>query len=88
MAPSEDDVRDWVDFMNILLGGATVGQRYVYFDGSIIPVDAERIDLEGFHSAHALRVVPQVEALHDPAIIQSLLINPIYWKETALKGYD
>ena len=82
--PSDERVADWVDFMKIFLKGAQAGRRYVYFDSYLIPVDAGGVKVEGWHSSHDLSVVPQVEALRDPSIIEGLLGNPTYWKETAL----
>ena len=75
----------WVEFMEVLLRGAEVGQRYTYLDSYIIPVDANGLKFEGLHSSHDLAVVPQVQALRDPSIIERLLSNPHYWQETALQ---
>jgi hypothetical protein len=83
--PSEEDVRSWVEFMGVFLRGAKLGNRYVYFDSYVVPVDANGLTIEGIHSSHDLAVVPQVEALRDPSIIQDLLSNPRYWRETALQ---
>jgi hypothetical protein len=81
--PSEEDLKSWIDFMGIFLRRAQVGQRYVYFDGYIIPVDADGLKIEGICSSHDLAVVPQVQALRDPSIIRDLLSSPRYWRETA-----
>jgi hypothetical protein len=57
----------------------------VYFDSYVIPVDADGLKFEGLHSSHNLAAVPQAEALRDPSIVEDLLGNPRYWKETALQ---
>ena len=73
--------------MPAFLRGARVGQQYVYFDGVLIPVEANRITLKGIHSSHDLAVVPQVEAVRDSIIVRDLLSNPRYWDETALRKH-
>ena len=83
--PSDEKVSDWVGFMKIFLKGAEVGRRYVYFDSYIIPVDAGGVKLKGWYSSHDLSIVPQVEALRDPALIDNLLSNTRYWLDTVLK---
>ena len=40
--------------------------------------------MEGWHSRHELPFVPQVAALTDPEVVESILSNPEYWHETQL----
>lgn len=82
--PSAERVSETVEFMTIFLDDLKLGRRYVYLDGYVIPVDADEVSFEGFHSSHHLRVVPQVEGLRDPAILRDLLGNPKYWGGSAL----
>jgi len=82
--PSKDRIQEWVEFMELILRGIEVGRRYVYFDTYVIPTDADGVQLEGLHSKHDLAVVPQVEALRDRSIVEGLLCNPDYWRNTAL----
>lgn len=45
--PSEEDVKSWVEFMGMFLRGAQAGQRYVYFDSYIVPIDADGLKIAG-----------------------------------------
>ena len=53
------EVEEWVEFMKILLKDIQCGEQYVYFDGYVIPVNADGITIEGWHSHHQLDFVPQ-----------------------------
>ena len=88
VTPTKEDLRTWVECMKEFLHEVKLGRRYIYFDGYIVPVDAGCITFEGLHSAHALKVVPQVEALRDPTIVQGLLRNPHYWQESVIQRAD
>ena len=79
---TDEEVKAAVEFMTIFLDCLELGQRYVYLDGYVIPVDADEVSFEGFHSSHHLRVVPQVEGLRDPVILRDLLGNPKYWRDS------
>ena len=61
-----------------------VGRRYVYFDGLIVPVDADGIHGEGLHAEHDLDYVPQVAALRDRSRIKWVLENIQYWESNSL----
>jgi hypothetical protein len=82
--PEPGEVEQWIGCMQILLKDIRPGNRYVYFDGWIVPTKADGITVEGWHSRHDLAVVPQVEALRDRRIIPELLAAPGYWQSTAL----
>ena len=83
--PDEDEVQEWVGAMQELLAEVEVGRRYVCLDGLIIPADAAGVEFEGWHARHNLEFLPQVAALDDPSIIDSLLANPDYWQSNALE---
>jgi hypothetical protein len=83
--PKSGEVEEWVGFMKILLKGIQLGAHYIYLDGWVIPTNADGAHIEGWHSQHALKVVPQVAALSDPEIRTKLLSSPQYWRSTALQ---
>ena len=76
---------DWIGFMQILLDGVEPGQKYVYFDGYIIPTTSDSINVEGLHSQHNLDFVPQVEAMTNTTIRDDLLCSREYWQSNRVK---
>ena len=55
--------------MKILLKEVQCGEQYVYFDGYVIPVTADGVNIEGWHAHHQLDFVPQTRGhvrLGDP----------------------
>lgn len=82
--PEEEDIDQWVEAMQELLSDVEVGGRYVCLDGLFIPVDAAGVEFEGWHSRHDFDFIPQVAALNDPSIIDSILANQAYWQENAV----
>ncbi len=69
--------------MKELVSDVSVGEEYVYLDGLIIPVTATSVRFEGWHSSHDLAFVPQVAALSDASVLDSLLGDRGYWDRTA-----
>src|SRR5262245_36933921 len=61
--PKRTEVAQWVAIMKDLLADVEEGQRYVIFDGAVIPADVDAIEFDGWHSHHELDFVPQVAAL-------------------------
>ena len=82
--PKADDVATWVESMQALLADVEVGETYVYFDGFVVPADAAGFEFEGWFAEHNMDEIPQVAALEDPSIIDSVLANEDYWRERAL----
>jgi hypothetical protein len=78
--PEAGEVKEWIDFMKILLKGVEAGQQYVYFDGYVIPTSAAGVTIEGWHAQHDLDFVPQVAALSDPGVSDRLLCSRQYWQ--------
>jgi hypothetical protein len=83
--PEAGEVEEWVEFMKILLKGVECGEQYVYFDGYVIPVTADGITIEGWHSHHQLDFVPQVAALSDSEICDGLLCATAYWQSNRVE---
>lgn len=83
--PEPEEVKEWVEFMPLLLEDVRPGGVYVYFDGWVIPATAEGIHIEGWHSRHDLDYVPQVAALRDPEIGESPLSSRDYWQSRAIE---
>jgi hypothetical protein len=79
MDPTDESVNDWVQSMQAYLSGVVVGEQYVALDGWVIPADAESIDFDGW------KFVPQVAALNDPSIVETLLSNTDYWISRAIE---
>jgi hypothetical protein len=87
-APEEGEIEDWVESMQILLRDIEPGKQYVYLDGWVIRIDAEDIQIEGWHSRHELEVVPQVAALGDSRLRLEMLGSPEYWLSNAIERED
>jgi hypothetical protein len=86
--PEEGEVEEWIQVMQLLLRDIRPGERYVYLDGWVIAIDAEDIDIEGWHSRHELDIVPQVAALEDPWVRSEMLGSPDYWQSNAIDRKD
>lgn len=82
--PSEEGIRQWVAFMKSYLANAEAGKTYVTFDGRLIPEYTPAICFDGWHSRHNIAFVPQVEALKDESIMDSILTNRDYWKSRSI----
>ncbi|MCA9035352.1 MAG: hypothetical protein KDA91_09485 [Planctomycetaceae bacterium] len=82
--PTAEDVASWVEAMQELLECVEVGETYVYLDGAVIPADVDGVEFEGWHSLHKLDMLPQVEAIQNPSIVDDVLANKEYWMQTAL----
>lgn len=82
--PSEDDVCEWIEFMKDYVADAEPGKQYVAFDGCLVCTDEAGLDLEGWHATHKLAFVPQVAALKDSSIVETILSNEDYWESRAV----
>lgn len=78
--PEPSEVKEWIEFMKILLKVVESGEQYVYLDGYVIPTTAGGVSIEGWHSQHDLDLVPQVAALTDPEVRDRLLCSREYWQ--------
>jgi hypothetical protein len=86
--PEPGEVDEWVDGMKVLLSQVERGKLYVYFDGYIIPVTADGIDIEGWYARHHLDFVPQIEATSDPQAFDGLLCSREYWQSDRIERPD
>jgi hypothetical protein len=86
--PEPGEVEEWVGFMKIFLKGVQCGDKYVYFDGYVIPATAGGVTIEGWHPHHQLDFVPQVAALSDTEIRDGLLCSPEYWQSNPVERQD
>lgn len=84
--PGAAQIKEHAEAMQALMAKVQVGQRYVYLDGILVPVDAAGVHFQGEHSRHDLDYVPQVKALEDRGIVNDLLGNPGYWSRGAVGG--
>ncbi len=83
--PTEQDVSEWIEFMQGMLEHVELGQDYIYLDGYFIPANEEDFEAEGWHSKHDFRKTPQIIALkEDPEIINQVLSNREYWDENKI----
>ena len=78
--PSPEQLAEWVEWMKMLLKPIEAGKVYVYFDGTYFPTDASGIKLDGWHAHHDLMFVPQVEAMRNPEVRETVLSNKEYWE--------
>lgn len=83
-APGDDEVEQWVSAMQEMLADVEVGDQYVCLDGAFIPTDSAGVEFEGWHAAHDFEYVPQVAALKDSSIIETVLANENYWQSNAI----
>ena len=74
--PERKEVGDWVGAMRELLADVVPGTEYVCLDGRLIPTSETSAAFDGWHSQHDLPYVPQVAALSDPSVLQSVLAQP------------
>lgn len=84
--PSKNSVKLWITAMKAFLEDVEPGQTYVYLDGYMIPIDAEPVQFEGWHSRHDFKKLPQVAALKTKSIVDKILGNRNYWQKTALES--
>ena len=56
--PTKELIVDWVRFMKRELDPLPEGQEVAYLDGKIFPVDHAPVRFRGWHSDHALDVLP------------------------------
>ncbi len=82
--PDKKDISQWVAYMRGILADVKPGKEYVYLDGVFVPSDATGIKYIGEHAMHNLDFVPQVKALEDESVIESILTNVDYWQRNAL----
>jgi hypothetical protein len=82
------EVQQWLNGMRELLDDVEPGQTYVSLDGHFIPADEAEVDIVGWHSHHRLAFVPQVAALQDPSIIDTMLAKRDYWESNRVLHDD
>jgi len=86
--PEPGEVDEWIGFMKILLKGVQCGEQYVCLDGYVIPVTADGVTIEGWHSYHDFDFVPQVAALTDSRVRDDLLCSREYWQANRVERQD
>jgi hypothetical protein len=83
--PDAGEIEEWVGFMKILLKGVHRGEKYVYFDGYVIPATAEGLTIDGWHARHELDFVPQVAALTESKVRDTVLCSREYWNSNRVE---
>ena len=56
--PTEDQVLEWAEAMQIFLKGVEVGRTYVYLDGCCLSMDSEAVAFEGWAARQSLPHLP------------------------------
>ena len=79
-----DLVNDWVEEMQDILEGIKPGEEYVIFDGIVVPTDVAGLEYTGWHAQHNLDFVPQVEAMSNESVMDSILCSNQYWEDNAV----
>lgn len=82
--PTQEDVDEWIGFMQMLTRGLQLGTDYVYIDGWIFPTTETPLIFDGMHARHELAGVPQIAALSDRQSLAQTLGNRRYWDERKL----
>ncbi|WP_434157900.1 hypothetical protein [Stutzerimonas stutzeri] len=77
--PSDEEVAEWVAYMKEMLGHIEPGRDYVYLDGHVIPTDEGQFEAEGWHSKHVFPEPPQLTAMTQSEVIDTVLSNREYW---------
>ena len=83
--PSQQDIEDWVECMQHMTSHLVEGETYIYLDGCFIPAQEENFTFDGLYSNHTFIKTPQIIALEDNKIVDSVLSNPEYWRENAIQ---
>jgi hypothetical protein len=83
--PTDEEIHDWVEMMQLLMADLEEGEVYVYLDGHYIPAGSEGAEFDGWYADHNLEFLPQVEALDDESLVDSVLANPDYWNERRIE---
>lgn len=86
--PDEEAIQNWIEGMEIMLGGVQVGKIYCYFDGWYLPVDQADYNIEGWFARHKFAALPQVEAKRDPKALSETIASIQYWRERAITRSD
>lgn len=81
---SPAEASGWATRMALLLEHVKPDREYVYLDGTFVPTNALRVELDGWLARHDLASVPHVEALRNPLVLAESLASPRYWVENAL----
>jgi hypothetical protein len=69
--------------MQAYLSDLDVEKQYVALDECVVPTDATSLEFDGWRSHHRLDCVPQVAALQDASVVETLLSNVDYWESRA-----
>jgi hypothetical protein len=83
--PSQEDVDEWIGFMQILTKDLELGKQYAYIDGWVFPADERHLRFEGFYARHDLESVPQASALSDRESLRTTLEDSDYWRERKIE---
>jgi len=83
--PAKAEVKEWIEWMKILLKEVTVGHTYVYLDGWMISTGSIGVHIDGWHSRHDLDVVPHMDALTGKSTIDEVLGSTAYWQSTKIE---
>jgi hypothetical protein len=86
--PEPGEAEEWVERMKIFLKRVQRGKIYVYFDGYVVPVTADGIEIEGSHARHELDFVPQIEAMSDQRVFDGVLCSREYWQSNRVERPD
>lgn len=79
--PDDEKVEDLARSMKWFLEDVQAGELYVYLDGQIISVHERDLRLEGMYASLQFDEVPQLTALNDNDVIDSVLANAEFWRK-------
>ncbi|HWA28469.1 MAG TPA: hypothetical protein VG734_22660 [Lacunisphaera sp.] len=86
--PTQNEITEWVAWMEILLKGLRAGQQYVYLDGWMIAASSTSVHIDGWHSRHDFDFVPHVSASAGERPVAEILGSTNYWQSTHIANED
>ncbi|EMI15440.1 hypothetical protein RMSM_07638 [Rhodopirellula maiorica SM1] len=69
---------DWLDSVQPILRVITIGERYVFFDGHVLPAKPGPVKFKGLLRSHDLPDLPHLSE----ALMEQTIANPEYWDQS------
>lgn len=67
--------QDWLNLIQPLLASITEGERYVFFDGHVLPAKHGPVKFDGLWRSHDLSDLPHLSE----DLMEQTIANPEYW---------
>ena len=70
--------QDWLDSIEAILASIAEGERYVFFDGNVLPAKHGPVKFDGLFRSHDLPDLPHLSE----SMMEETIANPAYWNVT------